>query len=200
MGKWQEIIDYFDTMPEGMVVAGDKLGFTTIAYAIKKDPENMARCLEALLEFVKGPDGYRAHAYLFFTYAVSGDKDKAFEWITESLATRSSFLLFNFADPLVNSIKTDPRYTAFHKIIYGGDTLTNTGRKKKALMEPGEVAGYTTRLEQYMQEERPYLDPELSLRTLAKQKPYIGRLYAGLRGPKRIVPEVLLSGEKKIKF
>ena len=171
MGRWQEVIDYFERMPVGTVVEGDKLGFTTIAYAVKKDPENMARCLQALLEFVKGPEGYRAHAYLFFTYAVSGKHDKALEWIRESLVTRSSFLLFNFADPLVNSIKPDPRYVAFHKIIYQSEALVILSRKKKELMEPDAVASCIARLQQHMQDERPYLDPELSLRTLSKQLP-----------------------------
>ena len=171
MSRWQEVIDYFESMPEGMLVEGDKLGFTTIAYAVKKDPKNMARCLQALLEFVKGPDGYRAHAYLFFTYAVGGEIDKAFEWIRESIATKSSFLLFNFADPLVNSIKADPRYVAFHKIIYQSEGLVILNRKKKELMEPDAVASCIARLQQHMQDESPYLDPELSLRTLAKQLP-----------------------------
>ncbi len=171
MSRWQEVIDYFENMPEGMLVEGDKLGFTTIAYAVKKDPKNMARCLQALLEFVKGPEGYRAHAYLFFTYAVGGEIDKAFEWIRESIATKSSFLLFNFADPLVNSIKADPRYVAFHKIIYQSEALVILNRKKKELMEPDAVASCIARLQQHMQDESPYLDPELSLRTLAKQLP-----------------------------
>ena len=169
MGRWQEVLDYFDSMPEGMVISGDKLGFTTIAYAIKNDPENTEQCLEALLEFVKGPDGYRAHAYLFFTYAVTGQKDKAFEWIREAIATKSSFLLFNFADPLVNSIKADPRYSAFHKIIYQGDASIKNTRKKKELMEPEAVTSYSNRLKHFMQENQPWLNPELSLRSLAKQ-------------------------------
>jgi TolB-like protein/class 3 adenylate cyclase/AraC-like DNA-binding protein len=169
LGRWNEVINYFDTMPSGILVLGDKLGLTGLAYAVKKDASNTAKYLDLLLEHVKSPDGFRAHSYLFLMYAVTGQKDEAFEWISRAIENKSSLLLFNFADPLVNSIKNDPRYLAFHKIIYQNDLIIDHPRKKKELLDAGAVKTYSARLMNYINEEKPYLDPNLSLRSLAMQ-------------------------------
>jgi AraC-like DNA-binding protein len=169
MGRCDEVIHYFDSLPSGIMGAGDNLGLTGMAYAVKKDAANTSKYLAQLLDYMKGPDGFRAQSYLFLMYAIMGENDKAFEWISHSLESKSSLLLFNFADPLVNSIKDDPRYLEFHKIIYQKDSVTEITLKKKALLDAATIATYTTRLLNFINEEKPYLDPDLSLRSLAKQ-------------------------------
>ena len=169
MGRCDEVIHYFDSLPSGIMGAGDNLGLTGMAYAVKKDAANTSKYLAQLLDYMKGPDGFRAQSYLFLMYAIMGENDKAFEWISHSLESKSSLLLFNFADPLVNSIKDDPRYLEFHKIIYQKDSVTEITLKKKALLDAATIATYTARLLNFINEEKPYLDPDLSLRSLAKQ-------------------------------
>jgi adenylate cyclase len=169
LGRCEEVIHYYDTMPADIVIPGDKLGLTTIAYAMKKDKSNTEKYLVQLLEHANTPDGFRAHAYLFLTYGVSGDLDKAFEWIQHSIERKSSLLLFNFADPLVNALKEDPRYAAFHKIIYQTDINIGSAKKKKELLDTNIVADYTSRLLNYTRDAKPYLNPDLSLRILAQQ-------------------------------
>ena len=102
-------------------------------------------------------------------YGIMGENDKALEWIRHSLESKSSLLLFNFADPLVNSIKGDPRYLGFHKIIYQKDSVTEIIPKKKSLLGAATVATYTARLLNFINEKKPYLDPDLSLRSLAEK-------------------------------
>jgi tetratricopeptide (TPR) repeat protein len=119
IGRYDEVINYFDTMLPEIVVPGDKLGLTALAYALKKDSSNTSKYLVQLLEDAKGPGGFTAHSFLILVYAIMGENDKAFEWINRSVENKSSLLLFNFADPLVQPIKDDPRYFEFHKIIYG---------------------------------------------------------------------------------
>jgi AraC-like DNA-binding protein len=169
LDRCDEVISYFETLPPAIVIQGDKLGLTTIAYAIKKDKANTEKCLSQLLEYANSPDGFRAHAYLFLTYVVAGEYDRAFEWIQQSIESKSSLLLFNFADPLVNEIKDDPRYAEFHKIIYQQELIIDTPPQKKELLGATAVADYTKRLLKYISEEKPYLNPELSLRLLADQ-------------------------------
>ena len=169
MGRYDEVIHYFDFLPSGLIGAGDTLGLTGMAYAVKKDAANTSKYLAQLLDYMKGPDGFRAQSYLFLMYAIMGENDKAFEWIRHSLESKSSLLLFNFADPLVNSIKDDPRYLEFHKVIYQKDPINENTPKKKPLLDAETVTTYTTRLLNFIKEEKPYLDPDLSLRSLAKQ-------------------------------
>ena len=163
-----EVIDYFKSMPLEVVVPSDQLGLTALAYALKKDMVNMSKFVDQLLEHAKGPNGFSAHSYLFLTYAVAGEKDKAFEWIRQSIESKSSLLLFNFADPLVNSIKDDPRYQEIHRIIYKQNTVDSNTRKKE-LLDPQAVSAYTSKLLKYIRKEKPYLDPNLSLQSLAEQ-------------------------------
>ena len=169
MGRCDEVIHYFDSLPSGIMGAGDNLGLTGMAYAVKKDAANISKYLAQLLGYIKGPDGFRAQSYLFLMYAIMGENDKALEWIRHSLESKSSLLLFNFADPLVNSIKGDPRYLGFHKIIYQKDSVTEIIPKKKSLLGAATVATYTARLLNFINEKKPYLDPDLSLRSLAEK-------------------------------
>jgi adenylate cyclase len=169
LGRCDEVINYFDTIPVETVIKADKLGLTTIAYAIKKDGANTEKYLRLLLEYANTPDGFRAHAYLFLSYAAAGAYDKAFEWIRHSIEYKSSLVLFNFADPLVNEIKDDPRYAEFHRILYQQDLVIDSARKRKELLDAGAVTDYTARLLNYVTEEKPYLLPDLSLRGLASK-------------------------------
>jgi adenylate cyclase len=170
MGRSDEVLHYFDTTNlANMWTAGDRLGFTGLAYAVKKDFVETSKYITQLLEQAKNPDGFRAHTFLLLMYAVTGDKDKAFEWIREAIENKSPLLLFNFADPLVNPIKDDPRYAAFHKIIYQKDYITEFKGKKKEVLDADAAISHSTRLLNYMDSQKPYLDPDLSLRSLAEQ-------------------------------
>src|SRR4029077_17473084 len=81
IGRCEEVINYFDTMPPEVVVPGDKLGLTGVAYAVKKDSTNTSKYITQLLEHGKGADGFRAVTFLLLIYAVTGENDKAFEMI-----------------------------------------------------------------------------------------------------------------------
>jgi adenylate cyclase len=170
MGRSDEVIRYFDepNLSE-MWSAGDIVGLTGIAYAVKKDQKQTSKYLAQLIEDAKRPEGFRAHTYLLLMYAATGDRDKAFEWISQAIENKSPLLLFNFADPLVKGIKDDPRYAAFHKIIYQKDYVLEENVNKKELLDAETVRAYSTRLLGHLTSKKPYLDPDLSLRTLAEQ-------------------------------
>jgi AraC-like DNA-binding protein len=78
-------------------------------------------------------------------------------------------LLIYFVDPLVNSLKDDPRYVQFREVIFPKTLAKEVKKIKKALLNNKEVNKYMGRLNNYIQEKKPYLDPELSLRALATQ-------------------------------
>ena len=168
LGRCDEVIGYFESTPAEIIVPSDTLGLTALAYAKKKDHANTAKFVEQLLEYSKAPNGFSAHSYLFLTYAVTGEKEKAFEWIGQCIKNKSALLLFNFADPLVNSLKDDARYHEFHKIIYKLGPF-NSDIQKKELLDSAAVSIHTSNLLKYIKEEKPYLDPNVSLRSLAAQ-------------------------------
>lgn len=169
MSRCDEVIHYFDQMPPEIVVPGNKLGLTALAYAVKKDVANTKKYLDQMLEFAKGPAGFQIHSYLFMMYAVIGDNDKAFSWISHAIESKSSFILFNFADPLADSLKDDPRYLQVHKVLYLTDHTIEKKKKDKVILNEVTAATLSNQLLNHMHKAKPYMDPDLSLRSLALQ-------------------------------
>jgi len=169
LGRYDEVLTYFDNIPPEIIVRGDKMGLSALAYAFKKDEENTETYLNQLLEEAKNPEGFRANSYLFLLYGVLGDKDNAFEWIRLWNENSSFLLLMHFADPLVNPIKGDPRYLEYQKTLYPKVIKHKPLKKKKALLDKKSVITNTNRLLNFIHEEEPFLDPTLSLRSLSDQ-------------------------------
>ena len=169
LGRYEEVITYFDSIPSEVVIPGEKTGAIGLAYALKKDDENTAKYLEQLVEQAKGPNGFTADSYLFMMYAVMGENDMAFEWVAQAIKNKSSLLLLRFADPLVNSIKKDHKYIKFQKTIFKIDLGIEHTKKKKSLLDENTVITYTTQLLNHLREKEPYLDASLTLRSLADQ-------------------------------
>lgn len=169
LGRYDEVLRYFDDLPADILSPGDKIGLMGLAWAFKKDLKKTAEYLALLLDRAKTSDSFRANSYLFMMYAVMGETDKAFDWVRIAIEDKLSLMLFHFADPLVNSIKADPRYAEYHKIIYQKELVMKKPGKKKALLDDKTITHYSEKLINYLDHEKPYLDPDLSLRALAGQ-------------------------------
>jgi tetratricopeptide (TPR) repeat protein len=123
-GRYDEVIHYFEGPGAGVAMPGDSLGFTGLAYALKKDVANTEKYLTLLLEEAKGPRGFNAESYLFLMYAITGKRDEAFSWIGRAVVAKAPLLLLRFGDPLVAGIKDDPRYAAMQNAIFKNQVLT----------------------------------------------------------------------------
>lgn len=169
LGRYDEVISYFDSIPPDVVIPGEKMGAIALAYALKNDVENSRKYLKQLEEEAKSPEGFTHDSYRFMMYAVSGEIDKAFEWIAQAIKNKSSLLLLRFHDPLVHPLKKDPRYSEYQKSLFKTDSIVEKTRKKKALLDKSKVTFFRNQLLKYMEEKQPYLDADLSLRSLAEQ-------------------------------
>jgi len=169
LGRFDEVISYFDNIPADVVIEGEKTGSIGLAYSLKKDAVNASRYLEKLSAQAKEPNGYTADSYLFMMHAVNGDRDKAFEWVAQAIEKKSSLLLLRYTDPVVASIRNDPRYEALKLSIYRTDEFEEPIKPKTALLDRNTTTEYSSRLIEHISENKPYLNPDLSLRDLAKQ-------------------------------
>ncbi|GEO05825.1 hypothetical protein AAE02nite_34890 [Adhaeribacter aerolatus] len=168
-GRFDEVLNYFKKQAPGIVAIGDKLGITALAYTLKNDLDNATKYLQELIVHAATPEGFRASSYLLFIYAALGEKEKAFEWIRQAIEYKSPILLIHFVDPLVSALRTDARYAHFQKILFPKTDPQESRNNKNTLLNGDVITQYTERLNNHIQEERPYLDPNLSLRALAKQ-------------------------------
>jgi len=169
LGRFDEVISYFDNIPANVVIEGEKTGSIGLAYSLKKDVVNASRYLEKLSAQAKEPNGFTADSYLFMMAAVNGNKDKAFEWVEQAIENNSSLLLLRYTDPLVAPIRNDPRYEALKLSIYRTNEFEEPIKQKTALLDRNTTNEYSGRLLTHISDNKPYLNPDLSLRDLAKQ-------------------------------
>lgn len=169
LGRYDEVASYFEQVPSDIVVPQDQVGLTALAYTLQRDEVRARPYVRQLEEQAPHPDGFRADSYRLLLYAATGETDRAFAWMHEAVDNRLSLLLFHFADPLLNTLKDDPRYRELRRTLFPIDLKLVVKEKKKALLDKASVATYQTRLLDYLREERPYLDPSVSLRSLAEQ-------------------------------
>jgi adenylate cyclase len=89
MGRYDEVISYFDNVPPNVVNEGEKTGVITLAYALKKDETNLASCVTKLKKMAGEPYGQTADSFMFTLSAVQGDADRAFEWVVNAIDNSS---------------------------------------------------------------------------------------------------------------
>lgn len=167
LGKYDEVLRLFEEIPKDVVVTGEKTGAIALAYLFKKDERNTTKYIDLLNEQAQGPDGFTATSYLFMYYAASNQVERAFTWIEEAIESKSSLLLLRYADPTVNPIKKDPRYKKYHKILFPVEAEKKPAPSKKRLLKTVDIEKYSHRLTEHIQKNTPYLDSNLSLRSLA---------------------------------
>jgi TolB-like protein/AraC-like DNA-binding protein len=169
LGRTAEVKNYFDALPAGIVVEGDKLGVEALYYAFEGDDTHTQRVLKILEERAQKPEGFRENSFLLFLYAVLHQADKAFAWVANEVKQSAPFLLIHYSDVMVDDLKQDPRYQVFAQQIYAVKQVATPAKtSKKQLIASEEVATYAQQLRTYLTQERPYLDNNLSLKVLAQ--------------------------------
>jgi len=114
-------------------------------------------------ELTKSPDGFISSSYLFMLYIVQGNIEKAFDWVKDSLK-KTPILPISKAAPIVRDLKDDKRYMQF-----GKHKSSIVQSKKKDLLDEKSMKLFGEKLNDYLEKEKPYLDANLSLRSLAEQ-------------------------------
>lgn len=167
--RYDELINYFETIPSQVIVPGEMIGSLTLAYTLKGDTKNAANYSEQLVELAQQKDGFTADSYLFMVLGASGQNDKLFDWVEKAIEKASPLLLLRFSDPVVNSVKSDPRYKQYHKKLFPEDIFQSKSREKakKALLDEESANQYKSKLLELMENEQVYQNPDLSLRSLA---------------------------------
>ena len=112
---------------------------------------------------------FRQNSFLLFLYALLQEPDRAFAWVAQELEQRSPFLLIHYCDVMVEPLKLDPRYASFRTQLYAlSSDVIPPQPEKKALLSAPEADALTHQLLDYLRDEKPYLDNQLSLKSLAQ--------------------------------
>jgi TolB-like protein/AraC-like DNA-binding protein/Tfp pilus assembly protein PilF len=167
-GKIDKVIDYFTSDVSTTIDNSTKYGMLGIVYAILKDSEKTTNYLELLWAEIENTQTERAQFFIFLIQIQSGQKEKALSWMRKVIDSKPTLLLLLFSDPMLNSIKEDLEYKEIIKNIFPLTKETERKEKKgKELLSKKQIKTYSTKLLNYINEESPYLDSELTLKNLA---------------------------------
>ena len=97
LGRYREVISYYDQIPAGVVIEGEKTGAIGLAYSLMKDKVNASLYEEKLNKRAKEASGYTEDSFLFLMHAVAGDRDKAFNWVEGAIEKKSSLMLLRLS-------------------------------------------------------------------------------------------------------
>lgn len=167
--QYDELLPKIENIPEEILIPHEQLGILCLIYILKGDKKNAVRYLKKLETEAKKPAAFQAHSYLFLSYANLGKFDEAFDLLEQSLKMKSSVLLISYSDPLVNGLVKDKRYNHYHKKLYGHIKPPKPGIKKKPLLDPETARKFADKILNFVETEKPYLNPTISLRDLANQ-------------------------------
>ena len=169
-GQYDEALDYLGKMPEEIVVPGERLGVIALAHIMKNDEAEAEKYFLQLKKEAQKPASFQAHSYLFMAYVCMRKPDEAFSWLDETLKLNSSVILLNYTDPLNNFVKEDPRFEQYKQKLYHQPAFFEKKSGEKSPLLDAETAdAYTGNLIRLINEEEPFLVPNLSLRMLAEQ-------------------------------
>lgn len=168
-GKASEALNYYTNLPEDQPGSLTKLGGLTMAHALLGHTEEMTNGIQRLEAALQSAEMGTAMNYLIYVHAQLGNTEIALTFIEQGIQYRLPMMLLLPTEPLVKSLRTHPRFKEMLDPLFGRDTTVEvTPRKyKKSLLSKELLEKYTTILEGLMTHEQPYLDPTLTLRSLA---------------------------------
>ncbi len=170
-GQPGEALTYFQQLPadEGGDLMG--LGGTTLAYAALGDIEKAESGVKKLEEALKTDVMGRAINFLILCYATLGNQEKTIHWIEQGISYRLPMMLYLYSEPMLKPMHNNPRFQVLMKEILGAETTVDFTKKKykKSLLNADLLSQYQAQLSELMVTDRPYLDPDLTLRSLAER-------------------------------
>ena len=167
--RYDEALAYFDNIPEEVVIPEERNGVTMLAYALSGEHGKASDYLAKIKKQTKGQNALTAEAYIFLYHTTTGAIDQAFEWIENAIQHNSYSVPLRYKDPITKLLRSDPRYAKLEKTIYRTESDIAVSSKKKPLLDVGAADSYMHTLLSHIRDSQPYLDPELTLRSLSEQ-------------------------------
>ncbi|MCF8277021.1 MAG: helix-turn-helix domain-containing protein [Flavobacteriales bacterium] len=183
LGKYDEAIEHYKAVPVATDTTEVYNAGIGIAHATKGE---FSKAREYLEKVENEPQNFHLASEENAVVIINiylGNFDLAFNEIEKDIKANKYYLNFYKENPAFKLLSEDPRYPIFDTIFKtkgtkneqptGSDLLSDlsneTVAKKKAPLDEGAVTSSKTRLLALIEKEEPYLNPDLSLRSLATQ-------------------------------
>ncbi len=168
LGKTQAVQQQLNSEMGAKITSGDGLGLQCLAFLFAGDP-SFEKQFEQLETEAQEPMAFQQHIYYFLGLVNLGRFDEAFHWLDHCIEIKSAIVQLAFSDPLAEDLREDMRYAIYHHRIYGALPKKSEKDSKSRLLEPEDETRQREVLLRLMVEEEPFLNPQLSLRSLSSQ-------------------------------
>lgn len=161
--------EYFQQLDEN-IFSIEKLGGIALADALKGE---YAKAEKGLVELEKKLDSdLRERAVLLIIQVLTAMEryEDALARITEAHDARQPMLVYYFVEPLLKPLWNKVEFKHLRKQVLGevASRKVTADRYQQPLLKEKEIEVLKMKLDQVMTSDKPYLDPNLSLRRLAE--------------------------------
>lgn len=168
-GQHQKGLDYFKNLPDTKTGFLNKLGGTTLAHIMMGNPKAAEAGILELKTYLTTQFAGNAIIFLVFCQVHLNNIEKALEYIKLGLQEHFSMVLLLPTDPLVKPLHKHPKFKQMMGQVIQSPSIEPAPKKsKKLLFTEEQLHLFKERLVILMEEEQLYLNPELSLRSLAE--------------------------------
>lgn len=167
-GRLEDARTQLERTPEEYFTLAERLGLFCLIDAAEKNRDSDQ--LKELIENARDPGAYHSHSYLYMAYAILGEKEAAFAVLENVFKHNSSILLLSCSDPLAENITKTTQYQKYFQKLYPKLKAEKAAIKTKPnAPDEATVQNYLEQLNEFVKEEKPFLNSSLTLRLLADQ-------------------------------
>ena len=170
-GKKEEALAFFQSLPEDEPGDIPKLGGLTLAYAALGRQEEAQTGIAKLESYLETALVERALNILIRCHAVLGNADKTMDYIARGIQMRLPLLVYVPTEPMLSGLVEKDRFQDLVQQIFPNKAALSipTRKYKKALFDQEELEAHRKKLLSWMEQHKPFLAPQLTLRQLADQ-------------------------------
>lgn len=169
LGNYEQVLEEVDAIPEEMVMPDDRTGIKAIACLLSDQAEQAAPYMDEIFKRSSENASHQADAYAYWMYAWLGKANEAFAVVDKLFSHRSSIILLHYYGKLAMGLRKDPRFAEYAERIFKvSEPSTKTERTSGYEPEPVVAEKMKDALLDYLEKEQPYLNPSVSLRSLAQ--------------------------------
>lgn len=169
-GKPKEGLAFFQNLPDTKSGYLTKLGGTAMAYAALGDVEKTDKYIAELEAMLQTDAIGNAMNFLIIVNTMLGKEEEAIRILEQAIDYRLPLVLLLYTEPMIKPLRSNPRFQELMRQIFGKETISKTLKRKykKSLLDRKVIGQAKDQLQAIMSDKKPYLDPDLTLRTLAE--------------------------------